>query len=519
MDAAFWFLRAAFVVLLVCLWAAAFLYLFFTVWESISLRRARKPIPAPTAPLFVSEAEVLKLFADYDAKKTAAWPSGWTDFLIMRALFRSRLSSVSDGWSDGLFSGVWVLQNLYAVAVSSEDSPEFVLDSYREDLDSGLAETHIYLSRQEVFSLANHSFYIPVGRGYNLSHVWDNYPGWSWPELYNPLAQNGHLRRWDSNEVSARHLPKGFIGVLISRSGEVVLDDGSVDHPARTQSQRRSRRFRWSRPDTRLRLPEQCSVRGVADWLPSDSPVVIHAPHTSSHVPSAVRQELLLDDDELLDELKAVTDAGLEDVIQLLLDLPHGKMPAVVSATLSRLVFDPERFAEGDPAEAVGHGLVYTKRSNGSPLRDDLSPKRLDWYKSQHRTYTEFCESFVSQSVKKFGCSVILDLHSYSKDPFECENKSLSRPELCVGVDSFHTPAWLEEAVMSVFSPHFEVAKNTPFSGSYVPGGLYHSDDRVFSVMLEFRRDVLETPDGALRAFHAISEFLEVVYEHLSAAV
>jgi predicted N-formylglutamate amidohydrolase len=518
-DAAFWLLRAMFVIFLTCLMLGAILCLVFMVGKTVILSLQQKPAPTPTAPLFVTRDEVLKLLADYDTKKTAAWPSGWTDYLIMHALFRSRLSLVQDGWDSDLFSGVWVFRNFYALAVSASDSPEAVFDSYKEDLESGLSETHIYLSRQEVFSLANHSFYIPVGRGYNLSHVWDNYPGWSWAELYNPLVSHGCLRRLDPKEVSARYLPDGFIGVLISRTGRAVLDDGSIDHPARTQSWLRGRHFLWSRPGTRLRLPEHCSARGIAEWLPSDSPAVIHAPHTSLHVPSAVRQELLLSDSELLDELSAVTDAGLEDVIQHILDLPHGKRPAVVSATLSRLVFDPERFAECDIAEDVGLGAVYTKRSSGSPLRANLSPERLDWYKSQHRAYTEFCESFVSQSVKKFGCSVIIDLHSYSKDPLEHENKSLPRPELCIGVDSFHTPDWLADAVISVFSPHFEVAKNTPFSGSYVPSGLYHSDDRVFSVMLEFRRDVLETPEDALRAAQVISEFLEAIYEHLPATV
>jgi hypothetical protein len=38
-------------------------------------------------------------------------------------------------------------------------------------------------------------------------------------------------------------------------------------------------------------------------------------------------------------------------------------------------------------------------------------------------------------------------------------------------------------------------------------------------VMLEFRRDVLETPEDALRAAQVISEFLEAIYENLPATI
>jgi hypothetical protein len=41
----------------------------------------------------------------------------------------------------------------------------------------------------------------------------------------------------------------------------------------------------------------------------ADSPVILHVPHASRHVPTAVRTRLLLDDAELEAELDHMTDA------------------------------------------------------------------------------------------------------------------------------------------------------------------------------------------------------------------
>jgi N-formylglutamate deformylase len=345
--------------------------------------------------------------------------------------------------------------------------------------DSG--ETHVYLSRQDVYDLAHHNFYIPINRGYHRRHVERRYPGWSWEDLHGVLQRSGHLQRHDRREVSARNLPEGSVGVLISRVGEVVLDDGSLVHPAREQS--------WDRQDGR-RLSEHCAFRGFAAW----SPVIVHAPHTSIHIPASVRAELLLDDEGLRNELAAMTDAGVAEIVGHINGFPAEVRPAIVAATMSRLVFDPERFTTGDEMEAVGMGLVYTRRADGTPLRSELTPERLAWYQAQHRAYAESLERVVDAALERFGTAVILDLHSYPKDHLGYEDPSRPRPEVCVGTDSFHTPAWLLEEAESALSDRFEASVNSPFAGAYVPGRFYRTDPRVHSVMLEFRRDALENP-------------------------
>ncbi len=363
---------------------------------------------------------------------------------------------------------------------------------------AGSGETHVYLSRPDVLDLMpSHGFQTPGQVSEYRRRASRRYLEWSWTELWSALTRAGVL----CGGPVARHLPEDAIGVLISRAGDVILDDGSLVHPAREQS--------WARQDGR-RLSEHCAFRGFAAW----SPVIVHAPHTSLYIPASVRAELLLDDEGLRDELAAMTDAGVAEVLDHLDDLPAEARPAIVAATMSRLVFDPERFPAGDEMEAVGMGLVYTRRADGTPLRRELTPERLAWYRAQHRAYTESLERVVDAALERFGTAVILDLHSYPKDPLGYEDPSLPRPEVCVGTDAFHTPAWLLEEAESTLSDRFEAAVDSPFAGAYVPGRFYRTDPRVHSVMLEFRRDVLKHPGNLTAAVDSIRDVVRAALEH-----
>ncbi len=356
---------------------------------------------------------------------------------------------------------------------------------------SDRSEPHIYLSRQDVSDLAHHNVCTQFDSRHRRRHVAHRYPGWSWEEIHDALQQSGHLRRHGNQAVPSLHLPEGFIGVLINRVGEVVLDDGSLVHPAREQS--------WARQDGR-RLSEHCAFRGFAAW----SPVIVHAPHTSLHIPASVRAELLLDDEGIRNELATMTDAGVAEVLDYLNALPAEVRPAIVAALMSRLVFDPERFPAGDEMEAVGMGLVYTHRADGTLLRSEITPERLEWYRAQHRAYTESLERVVDSTLERFDTAVIIDLHSYPRDPLGYEDSTRPRPEVCIGTDAFHTPQWLLDATEAALTARFETAVNTPFAGAYVPGRFYRRDPRVHSVMLEFRRDTLENSEGLDAAVKAI---------------
>lgn len=300
-----------------------------------------------------------------------------------------------------------------------------------------------------------------------------------------------------AGELSPGHLPDGLVGVLVTSDGSVVVDDGSLEHPAKEAS--------WSRGGVR-RLSEQCALLSGSVL----SPVLVHTPHTSTHIPTTVRRELLVSDDELAAELAAMTDSGVAAVASALTTRSNTVRPAptVAAATMSRLVFDPERFPKGDGMEAVGMGLVYTRRADGTPLRELLPSARLAWYQEQHRAYTESLERLVEDLLARFGGAVILDLHSYPAEPLGYEAPDRHRPEVCIGTDPFHTPAWLENAAVAVFASGFEVGVNTPFSGTYVPGRFYQSDPRVASLMIEVRRDLLLIAKGVDAVTEAVSRIV-----------
>jgi N-formylglutamate deformylase len=354
----------------------------------------------------------------------------------------------------------------------------------------------VYLSRHDVRALAHYAFYIPINRGFHRDHVNRHYPGWTWEQLYPVLRDKARLRR-SPGAFSAAHLPEPYVGVFVYRDGSVVLDDGSIEHPAKTMAEAGR---------TGLRLAEQ--VRSTDMWV--SSPVIVHAPHTSRHIPSAVRRDIIVSDTELTRELDAVTDAGVAQLVNRV--RARNYRPLYVEAAFSRLVFDPERFVENEPMGAVGLGVVYTMRSDGTPLRRALDDDRRGWYRAQYDAYTASIERIVEHTIADRGQAVIVDLHSYPAGPLPYEDQTAARPEVCIGTDSFHTPAALESAALAAFS-EFDVALNTPFSGSYVPGRLYRTERRVSSIMVEIRRDVLADEAGAVRIERCVTELVRRVEE------
>lgn len=88
--------------------------------------------------------------------------------------------------------------------------------------------------------------------------------------------------------------------------------------------------------------------------------------------------------------------------------------------------------------------------------------------------------------------SRLVVVHSYPVEalPYELDAGG-DRPEICIGTDPRHTSPELVEAVAEAFDGAGSIALDTPFSGSYVPLRHYLRDDRVNTVMLEFRRDLV----------------------------
>jgi N-formylglutamate amidohydrolase len=228
------------------------------------------------------------------------------------------------------------------------------------------------------------------------------------------------------------------------------------------------------------------------------SPWILHVPHASSAIPAAVRERIVLDDDALAAELRAMTDAHTDLLAARVADLVRGPRPWAFVNRLSRLVVDPERFPDQREAmNRVGMGAVYTRTSTGAALRAPDDAHRAELIATLFEPYAQALAGLVDERLAAAGRAVILDVHSYPAAalPYE-RHPGDERPAVCLGADAWHTPRGLLDAAGAAFAPVGSVAVDQPFRGTYVPLRHYRRDDRVASIMLEVRRDAYLRDDG-----------------------
>jgi len=214
--------------------------------------------------------------------------------------------------------------------------------------------------------------------------------------------------------------------------------------------------------------------------------VVLHIPHSSSLIPADLRPGLSLGDGELHQELLAMTDWFTDELFVL---------PGTdrIVFPVSRLAVDPERFLD-DSMEIMaeqGMGVVYTRTSQGRELRPEPSREsRLDlierFYVPHHVALTRAVDDLLDTNP---WCLVI-DCHSFPSRPLPHEpDQGPDRPEICLGTDPFHTPAWLASGALKSFTElGFSVELNRPFAGALVPGKHFQTDSRVLALMIEVNR-------------------------------
>ena len=240
--------------------------------------------------------------------------------------------------------------------------------------------------------------------------------------------------------------------------------------------------------------------------IPGDpeSRVLIHVPHSSTHIPEDVRAGIALSDDELKAELAAITDADTDVVATGAADLA-GKRPWIFINRASRLVIDPERFPdEREELNAVGMGAVYERTTDLRVLRTPTPEERADLIARFFTPYADGIAQLVRDRLAAVGSVTIIDVHSYPviKLPYELHGDG-PRPEICVGTDRFHTTSDLATATLEAMrtaAPTGEVGLDSPFGGCYVPLDQYEQNAAVQAVMLEIRRDVVAAHMPQLQA-------------------
>ena len=216
--------------------------------------------------------------------------------------------------------------------------------------------------------------------------------------------------------------------------------------------------------------------------------MILHLPHASTFIPEDLRDDFLLSDEELLDEINRITDHATDQIFQQA--FPEAK---AIVFPVGRLVVDPERFSEDSQElmSQVGMGVTYTRGSLRQPLREQLTQgKRQEllerYYIPHHQKLTEAVE----ESLSANDHCLIIDGHSFPALPLPYElNQTAFRPDFCLGTDDFHTPDELVASVEKILeSCGYSTARDQPFSGTIVPMKHYHKDRRVQSLMIEINR-------------------------------
>ncbi|MEU3795435.1 N-formylglutamate amidohydrolase [Streptomyces fructofermentans] len=227
-----------------------------------------------------------------------------------------------------------------------------------------------------------------------------------------------------------------------------------------------------------------------------DSPVILHVPHSSRTVPPQVRGGIVLDDEALERELDHITDSHTAAIAEEAAAL-SGAAPWRFVNQLSRLVVDPERFPdEREEMRAVGMGAVYTRTTHGEVLRaTDTDEQAL--VERYFHPYSAAMTDAVARRLEAAGRVVVIDVHSYpaGRLPYELHGDG-PRPPICLGTDSFHTPAELLALAEKAFGDFGGTGVDSPFAGTYVPLRYYGTERRVGALMVEIRRDVYMTEPG-----------------------
>lgn len=207
---------------------------------------------------------------------------------------------------------------------------------------------------------------------------------------------------------------------------------------------------------------------------------LLHIPHSSSYLPDSSR----FTQSYVSDEINLLTDWKVDEIFAI-------KNTKKIIAHFSRIYCDVERLNdENEPMFQEGAGFYYTKTDDGKGLRD-LDQKDKDHiYKNYYLKHQQLLYTISIETINKYGYVSIIDCHSFSSTPLKRElNQDLNRPDICLGVDTFHTPSDMVEEYRSFFKANgLSVAINMPYAGAMVPMKFYQKDKRARSIMIEINK-------------------------------
>ena len=220
---------------------------------------------------------------------------------------------------------------------------------------------------------------------------------------------------------------------------------------------------------------------------------IFHIPHSSTYIPVEYINEYSLSIEELMNEATIMCDFRTNEMIDGLV-FPY-----------SRIFCDVERFnSDKEIMNSVGMGVLYTKTQDQRILRKNPSKEILNFYKEHHKIFN----NIIAKKLK-IDDVLIIDLHSYSKEPLEYElNKLMKRPEICIGINERFNEKLVKELIYIIKNFNYTFSINEPFSGCLIPSD-YIDNERVNGIMIEIRKDVYDTSEK----FEKIKNFLKCIKE------
>ncbi len=192
---------------------------------------------------------------------------------------------------------------------------------------------------------------------------------------------------------------------------------------------------------------------------------------------------------------------------------------------VSRFLVDAERFEDDalEPMAARGMGALYTVGTDLSPLRPEIAlPRREELLEKYYRPHHRFLNTWADERA---GAECLLiDCHSFPSRalPYEMEKRQAERPEVCIGTDSFHTPARLSEAAVDAFRAlGYWTETDTPFSGTLTPSNHYGKTAALRSIMIEVRKDLyMDEETGEKNGqFQTVRDHVTAVIQELCAVL
>lgn len=214
------------------------------------------------------------------------------------------------------------------------------------------------------------------------------------------------------------------------------------------------------------------------DFLQS---VLLHIPHSSALIPDYTG---FVNIKKVEDEINLLTDHAT-DLIFNVEGIDNITFP------YSRVFCDVERLDdENETMFEFGRGYFYTNSDNGVILRNDINGIKENVYTNYYLPHHTKLNNNINTKLKETGLCYIIDCHSFSDSPFKTDIiKDGKRPDVCIGIDAYHTPKWLEDYIRQSFIKHgFDVSINDPYSGTIIPLEHYNKNENVKGIMIEINR-------------------------------